>query len=120
MSDQEMFDRFLFWLDPNREEAAIKYEAIRRKLIKIFTCRGCIDAEDLADVTIDSRSQEGSRNSGVLRRRPCAVLLRRGSQSQHGALQKAPRIIASADTRFAGGKRATTQVPGKMFGPLNA
>ena len=52
MSEQEIFDRFLFWLDPNREEAARKYEAIRRKLIKIFICRGCMDAEDLADVTI--------------------------------------------------------------------
>ncbi len=52
MSDQEDFDRFLFWLDPNREEAARKYETIRRKLIKFFTCRGCRDVEDLADVTI--------------------------------------------------------------------
>jgi RNA polymerase sigma factor (sigma-70 family) len=51
--NQELFDRFLFWLDPNREEAGRKYEAIRRKLIKIFTCRGCSDAEDLADVTIN-------------------------------------------------------------------
>lgn len=52
MSDQENFDRFLFWLDPDREKAAIKYEAIRHKLIKYYTCRGCADVEDLADITI--------------------------------------------------------------------
>lgn len=52
MSDQERFDRFLFWLDSDREKAAIKYETIHRKLIKFFTCRGCLEVEDLADITI--------------------------------------------------------------------
>lgn len=52
MSDQENFDRFLFWLDPNREEAGRKYEAIRLKLIKFFTCRACTNVEDLTDITI--------------------------------------------------------------------
>ena len=52
MSDQEDFDRFLSWLDPNREEAGRKYETIRLKLIKFFTCRGCADVEELADITI--------------------------------------------------------------------
>jgi RNA polymerase sigma factor (sigma-70 family) len=50
---QDAFDRFLIWLDPNRERAAKKYEEVRRKLIKIFTCRGCAEAEDLADETIN-------------------------------------------------------------------
>lgn len=50
---QEAFDNFLVWLDPNRERAAKKYEEVRRRLIKIFTCRGCPEAEDLADETIN-------------------------------------------------------------------
>ena len=50
---QDAFDKFLTWLDPNRERAAKKYEEIRRKLIKIFTCRGCAEAEDLTDETIN-------------------------------------------------------------------
>jgi DNA-directed RNA polymerase specialized sigma24 family protein len=50
---QDEFDRFLAWLNPNRELAAKKYEVIRRKLIKIFACRGCAEAEDLADDTIN-------------------------------------------------------------------
>jgi DNA-directed RNA polymerase specialized sigma24 family protein len=42
------------WLDSNPAEAAEKYEEIRLRLIKYFTCNGCGDqAEDLADETFD-------------------------------------------------------------------
>ena len=51
--NQDHFDRFLAWLDPDRERAGARYEEIRRKLIKIFACRGCSSCEDLADETID-------------------------------------------------------------------
>lgn len=50
---QEAFDALLGWLDPNREAAALKYETVRLRLIKIFACRGCSEAEDLADETIN-------------------------------------------------------------------
>lgn len=50
---QETFDNFLDWLSGDREQAGRKYEEIRRKLIKIFTCRGCTVSEDLADETIN-------------------------------------------------------------------
>jgi DNA-directed RNA polymerase specialized sigma24 family protein len=50
---QEAFDALLAWLDPDRELAAQKYESIRTRLIKIFACRGCAEAEDLADETIN-------------------------------------------------------------------
>jgi DNA-directed RNA polymerase specialized sigma24 family protein len=50
---QEAFDALLDWLDSDREQAGIKYEEIRARLVKIFTGRGCIDAEDLADETIN-------------------------------------------------------------------
>jgi DNA-directed RNA polymerase specialized sigma24 family protein len=50
---QESFDALLDWLDSDREQAGIKYEDIRRRLITIFTGRGCFDAEDLADETIN-------------------------------------------------------------------
>jgi len=41
------------WLDPDRDAAATKYEAIRRRLTMIFEARGCAEAEDLADETIN-------------------------------------------------------------------
>ena len=50
---QEDFDALLAWLDPDREQAGIKYEQIRSRLIKIFTGRGCVDPEGLADETIN-------------------------------------------------------------------
>jgi DNA-directed RNA polymerase specialized sigma24 family protein len=50
---QEAFDQLLDWLDSDREQAGIKYEEIRRRLIKIFIGRGCADPEDLADETIN-------------------------------------------------------------------
>jgi DNA-directed RNA polymerase specialized sigma24 family protein len=50
---QAALDSLLSWLDPDRENAGAKYEAIRTRLIKIFNCRGCLEAEDLADETIN-------------------------------------------------------------------
>ncbi|HEY0428333.1 MAG TPA: hypothetical protein VGC76_11165 [Pyrinomonadaceae bacterium] len=50
---EENFDALLNWLDQNREAAGHKYEKIRQRLIKIFVCRGCFEAEELADTTIN-------------------------------------------------------------------
>jgi DNA-directed RNA polymerase specialized sigma24 family protein len=50
---QEAFDSLLDWLDSDREQAGIKYEQIRSRLIVFFAGRGCINAEDLADETIN-------------------------------------------------------------------
>ena len=51
---EESFEKLLTWLDSNRGEAAAKYESIRLRLIKYFTCNGCGDqAEDLGDETFD-------------------------------------------------------------------
>jgi len=50
---QEAFDALLDWLDSDREQAGIKYEEIRARLILTFTGRSCAEAEDLADETIN-------------------------------------------------------------------
>jgi DNA-directed RNA polymerase specialized sigma24 family protein len=50
---QEAFDKMLAWLDPDRDRAGRRYEEIRHRLIKIFTCRGCSEADTLADETIN-------------------------------------------------------------------
>ena len=50
---QDAFDALLDWLDSDREQAGIKYEEIRARLVKIFTGRSCVEAEDLADETIN-------------------------------------------------------------------
>ena len=45
--------KLLSWLDHDPEQAGMKYELIRRGLIRIFTCRGCFEADVLADETIN-------------------------------------------------------------------
>jgi DNA-directed RNA polymerase specialized sigma24 family protein len=50
---REVFDQMLDWLDQDREGAGRRYEEIRSRLIKIFVCRGCVAAEDLADEAIN-------------------------------------------------------------------
>lgn len=53
MLTQEAFDRLLAWLDPDRENAARRYEQIRARLITIFAGRGCVVADELADITFN-------------------------------------------------------------------
>ena len=50
---REALDKLLGCLDKNREQAAGRYEIIRRKLMKYFECRRCCSPEDLADETIN-------------------------------------------------------------------
>jgi len=52
-ASQEDFDRFLVWLDPDRDRAGHRYEDIRLRLTKLFFHRGCFAPEELADETID-------------------------------------------------------------------
>lgn len=61
---QEDFDRLLYWLDADRDQAGKKYEEIRRRLIKLFTCRGCADAEELADETLNRVAGKVDRLAG--------------------------------------------------------
>lgn len=49
----EAFDSFLIWLDADRDQAGVKYETIRRRLVLFFNCRGCAAPESLADETIN-------------------------------------------------------------------
>jgi DNA-directed RNA polymerase specialized sigma24 family protein len=60
----ESFEALLRFLDPDRDQAAVKYEAIRRRLVRLFEWRGFGEAEDLADETMDRvarRLQEGTK-----------------------------------------------------------
>jgi len=52
-NEKEPFDELLEWLDPDREQAAQRYEVIRAGLIRMFVSNGLSDAEHYADVTID-------------------------------------------------------------------
>jgi RNA polymerase sigma factor (sigma-70 family) len=51
--ETEKFEKLLNWLNPDRETAGQRYEFIRTRLIKIFYARGCYQAEEMADETMD-------------------------------------------------------------------
>lgn len=53
MESQESLAAFLAWLGRDNASAARKYEEVRQKLILLFRLRGCPDADQLADETID-------------------------------------------------------------------
>jgi RNA polymerase sigma factor (sigma-70 family) len=61
---QQAFDDLLDWLDADRDNAGSKYESIRVRLVKIFTCRGCCEADDLADETINRVTAKLSEIAG--------------------------------------------------------
>jgi DNA-directed RNA polymerase specialized sigma24 family protein len=48
-------------LGPDRDQAAVAYEQIRRRVVRLFEYRGCPDAEALADETM---SRVGRRLAG--------------------------------------------------------
>jgi DNA-directed RNA polymerase specialized sigma24 family protein len=50
---KDSFEALLEWLDPNRDEAALRFEQIRGGLIRMFVSKGLMDAEFYADETID-------------------------------------------------------------------
>jgi DNA-directed RNA polymerase specialized sigma24 family protein len=61
---QDAFDLLLAQLDSDRQQAGIKYEALRRKLVKFFEWRRATFPEDLADDTINrvARNLEAGEN----------------------------------------------------------
>jgi DNA-directed RNA polymerase specialized sigma24 family protein len=50
---RESFDDLLDFLGNTPEEAAQRYEDIRRRLIKILTCRGSMNPQELVDESFD-------------------------------------------------------------------
>jgi DNA-directed RNA polymerase specialized sigma24 family protein len=50
---EEDFNKLLFWLDPDRDKAAEKYQRIYLRVVRIFSAKGCAAAEELADETFD-------------------------------------------------------------------
>lgn len=50
---KDSFDALLEWLDPNRDEAALRFEQIRNGLVRMFVSKGLMDAEFYADQTVD-------------------------------------------------------------------
>jgi RNA polymerase sigma factor (sigma-70 family) len=50
---QDAFEKLLNSFSPDRDEAAVQYEQMRRKLVRFFEWRGIGPADELADETIN-------------------------------------------------------------------
>jgi DNA-directed RNA polymerase specialized sigma24 family protein len=50
---QTEFDKFLALLDDDREQAGVKYERLRVRLVKFFEWRNCETPEELTDTVFD-------------------------------------------------------------------
>jgi len=61
MESPESLEAFLHWLAGGNAEGARRYQEVREKLILLFRFRGCADAEDLADDTLDRAARAISR-----------------------------------------------------------
>jgi DNA-directed RNA polymerase specialized sigma24 family protein len=120
--------RLLARLDADPERAADGYERLRQRLIGYFTFNGCVEAEDLADETIDrvcARMQQGEwierigayahRTASLLlleaqrrrqreRRAFAGLLLRRPDDSQ-AALEVQARCVDACLDRLAPSER---------------
>jgi DNA-directed RNA polymerase specialized sigma24 family protein len=71
LTQTELFN-LLNWLDPDTEKAGKRYELIRRGLIKMFTCRGCFEADELADETINRVAVRAESITGTYIGNPAA------------------------------------------------
>src|SRR5215470_15256832 len=49
----EEFEKLLSWFDPDRDTAGHTFTLVHTRLIKVFTLRGCVDSESLADEVIN-------------------------------------------------------------------
>ena len=70
---EDAFDQLLTQLDPDRERAAQKYEEIRRKLMKFFKWRGCLQFEEYADKTIDRVARKITEGAELQAASPSAL-----------------------------------------------
>lgn len=52
-SSPEDFQKLLDWLSPDLQQASEKYEVVRRGLVELFDGWHCVDADELADETIN-------------------------------------------------------------------
>jgi RNA polymerase sigma factor (sigma-70 family) len=63
---QDLFDKLLSFLDADRDQAGLKYEGLRCRLLKFFEWRGCSAREDLADETLNRLAKNIAAGEQIL------------------------------------------------------
>lgn len=99
----EAFAGLLAALDPDESRAAEEYEAVRRRLVRLFQWRGVEFAEDYADETINRvarKLQEGERIrnlSGYVGGVARLVLLEAHKERERAAFDRLPPPVVEAE-----------------------
>jgi DNA-directed RNA polymerase specialized sigma24 family protein len=89
---QEAFDSLLDFLGPTREKSAQKYEEIRRRLTKIYTCRGCTTPEELVDETMDRVAKKAAELAPTYEGDPALYVYAVGRWVHIESLKKKPFV----------------------------
>jgi RNA polymerase sigma factor (sigma-70 family) len=100
---EEKFRLLLKWLDADDGHAGRKYEAIRKRLITVFTGRGCHEAEHLADLTIDRVTLQVNKLNGNYEGDPALYFygVARNIYLEWQRKQKPMREIAPTDAAYS-------------------
>jgi DNA-directed RNA polymerase specialized sigma24 family protein len=93
MEDPATLDALLVWLGQGQYDGATRYEEIRRRLIYLFTCRGCHTPEDLADETLDRTALAINKPGFQYQGDPVAYLHGVAQNILHEWLRKQRRFI---------------------------
>lgn len=92
----EALDRLLALLGPDRDSAALRYEAIRRRLARLFEWRGFPNGEELADLTFDRVARKVEEGADVYAADPYSYLhgvaLRIAQEQARAAQRERPLV----------------------------
>lgn len=72
---REAFDKLLFALNHNRDDAAREYERIRGRLTNFFEYRGCASPLEYADITINCAAKKISEGRDVYSSDPLSFFI---------------------------------------------
>lgn len=107
---REALDRLLEALGPNREEASLRYEALRARLIDLFTWEADPDPEHLADVTLNRLARRVLEGEEVRNLNHYALGIARMVNLEAGrARQKQKSAVREMQSSAAG---ASAEAPG--------
>jgi RNA polymerase sigma factor (sigma-70 family) len=71
---REGLDALLAVLDADRQRAGERYEEIRRRLVKLFECRGVADPDEAADETMDRVARRLAEGEHIRAGEPAAYI----------------------------------------------
>jgi RNA polymerase sigma factor (sigma-70 family) len=107
---REGLEALLAYLDSERDRAGEKYEKIRRRLVKLFECRGILLPEDLADETMDRVARRLAAGEQIHAAEPAAYfygvarnVLREQWAQQRERLPVPERMASEPATEAEGG-----------------